>query len=349
MPSTTRQWILNSKPTGLPTLTGRSPTFKLTTTDLPPPTASQAVLKTLIVSNDPAQRTWIVPNADPTRLYMPPVAEGALMPSFALAEVIESGSPNDLSVGSLVVAATGWAEYSLHEIKGLQAVTPIPGLDRGHFHGAFGFAGLTAYYGIKEVAGATSEDTVVVSGAAGATGSMVVQIAKRIIGCKRVIGIAGTDEKCRWVEKLGADVCVNYKKDSFEQDLALATEGFADVYFDNVGGSILDLMLTRMNRDGRIAVCGAISNYNRPDPVGVKNFFEIVSMRLHIHGLIILDYAHKFADVIAELVQAWQDGKIIVDDSMLTVVEAGFEDVPSVWMTLFEGANTGKLCTKLVA
>ncbi|KAL4921470.1 hypothetical protein BDW62DRAFT_219568 [Aspergillus aurantiobrunneus] len=348
MPST-RQWILNSKPTDLPTLTGPSPTFKLTTTDLPSPSPSQATVKTLMLSNDPAQRTWIVPNADPTRLYMPPVPEGAPMASVALAEVVDSGSPNDLAVGSIVLAPTKWTEYSVHEIKGLQVVKPIEGLDLGHFLGAFGMTGLTAYYGIKEVAGTKSDDVVVVSGAAGATGSMVVQIAKKILGCKRVIGIAGTDDKCRWVEKLGADVCVNYKKDSFEKDLAKETEGFVDVYFDNVGGDILDLLLTRMKRHGRIALCGAISNYNSPNPTGPKNFFEVISMRLHIHGFIVLDYMHKFSDVVAELSQAWKEGKIIIDDSLQTVVEAKFEDVPKVWMKLFEGGNTGKLCTKLVA
>ncbi|KAL5343544.1 hypothetical protein BJX70DRAFT_407243 [Aspergillus crustosus] len=348
MPSS-RQWILSTKPTDLPTLTGPSQTFKLTNADIPSPSPTQALLKTLILSNDPAQRTWIVPNADPARSYAPPVAEGNPMSSFGLAEVIESGSPEKLPKGSLVLAPTNWTEYSIHDIKGLQAIKPIEGLDLGHFLGAFGLTGLTAYYGIKIVARAKGEDTVVVSGAAGATGSMVVQIAKKILGCKRVIGIAGTDEKCRWVEKLGADVCINYKKDSFEQDLIKETEGFVEVYFDNVGGSILDLMLTRMKRDGRIAACGTISNYNRPDPTGLKNFFEVVSMRLHIHGFIVLDYLHKFSEVVAELTQAWKEGKIVVDDSMQTVVEARFEEIPNVWMKLFEGANTGKLCTKIVS
>ncbi|KAL4961706.1 MDR family NADP-dependent oxidoreductase [Aspergillus stella-maris] len=347
MPST-RQWLLNSKPTDMPTVTGSNPTFKLTTADIPAPTASQALVKTLMLSNDPAQRTWIVPDADPERLYAPPVEEGTPMASFALAEVVQSGNEKELAVGSLVLAPTKWSELSIHEIKGLQVVKPIEGLDLGHFLGAFGLTGLTAYYGIKEVAGAGKDDTVVVSGAAGATGSMVVQIAKKILGCKRVIGIAGTDDKCRWVEKLGADVCINYKKDSFKEDLTKATEGFVEVYFDNVGGDMLDFMLTRMKRYGRIAACGAISNYNTTDPVGIKNFFEIVSMRIQVRGFIVLDYIHKFGDVVAELSQAWQQGKIVVDESMQTVVEAKFEEVPNVWMKLFEGANTGKLCTKIV-
>ncbi|KAL4762113.1 MDR family NADP-dependent oxidoreductase [Aspergillus foveolatus] len=348
MPSS-KQWILANKPTDFPTLSGPSPTFKLTSADVPKPSSSQALVKTLMLSNDPAQRTWIVPNADPERLYFPPVQEGSPMSSFALAEVVESGAPNELPVGSLVLGPTNWTEYSVHEIKTLQRIHPIEGLDSGHFLGALGMTAITAYYGIKEVVSATKDDTVVVSGAAGATGSMVVQIAKKIIGCKRVIGIAGTDDKCRWVEKLGADICINYKKDSFEQDLIKETEGFVEVYFDNVGGNILDLMLTRMKRHGRIAACGTISDYNRPDPVGLKNFYEVISMRLHIHGFIVLDYYHKFSDVIAELTQAWKEGKIVVDESMQTVVETKFENIPNVWMKLFEGGNTGKLCTKIVS
>ncbi|KAL3443330.1 hypothetical protein BJX65DRAFT_320691 [Aspergillus insuetus] len=349
MPSTTRQWILKSKPTDLPRITGPSPTFELVTADLPKPTKSQAVLKTLFFSNDPAQRTWIDPAADPDRVYMDPVPIGAPMACFALAEVVESGSPGQLAVGSLVVTVSqGWTEYSVQEIEGLRIVQPISGLDYSHFLGALGFTGLTAYYGIKEVVGTTSEDTVVVSGAAGATGSMVVQLAKKIIGCKRVIGIAGSDEKCRWVETLGADVCINYKKGTFKEDLTKATEGFVEVFFDNVGGDILDFMFTRMKRNGRIAACGGISNYNSAEATGLRNFFEVTTMRIKIYGFIVIDYMHRLEEVVTELARAWQDGKIVIDDSMQTIIEARFEDVPSVWLKLFEGANVGKLCTRIV-
>ncbi|KAL2849595.1 hypothetical protein BJY01DRAFT_262206 [Aspergillus pseudoustus] len=348
MPSSTRQWILNSKPTAAPVLDGPNPTFKLTTTALPKPSATQALVKTLMLSNDPAQRTWISAGADPERMYYPPIPEGAPMGSGGLAEVIESGDAEKLPVGSIVVASTNWTEYSVQEIASCRVIQSIEGLDLGHFLGALGLTGLTAYYGIKEVAAATRDDTVVVSGAAGATGSMVVQIAKKIIGCKRVIGIAGSDDKCRWVEKLGADVCINYKKDTFEQDLIRETDGFVEVYFDNVGGDTLDLMLTRMKRHGRIAACGSISNYNKGESAGLKNAFEIISSRLHIHGFIVLDYLHKFAEVVAELVGAWKEGKIILDDSMQTVVDTKFEDVPKTWLKLFEGGNTGKLITRIV-
>jgi NADPH-dependent curcumin reductase CurA len=233
MPSETRQWILNKKPVDLPILTGDDDTvtFKLTTAPLPKPTASQVLLKAFWLSNDPAQRTWIARDAVPERMYMPPIPEGSPMGAHALSEVLESGDPARLPVGSVVLAKSDWCEFSVQEIAACQPITPLPGVRLSHFLGAFGFNGLTAYYGITEVAKATAEDTVVVSGAAGATGSMVVQIAKKLLGCKRVIGIAGSEEKCRWVEKLGADVCVNYRAPTFEQDLIRETPDFVEVYF----------------------------------------------------------------------------------------------------------------------
>ena len=211
-------------------------------------------------------------------------------------------------------------------------------------------AGLTAYYGIKEIARAGKDDTVVVSGAAGATGSMVVQIAKHMLGCKRVIGIAGSQEKIDWVKSLGADDCLNYKDSDFAQKLAKATDGYVDVYFDNVGGDILDLMLTRMKRHGRIAACGAITQYNKGEKDGIKNWFEVVSNRIEIRGFIVLDFvqAGKAGPATADLAQAFKDGKIKIDDKSETVVETKVEDLPKVWMTLFEGANRGKLVSTMV-
>ncbi len=273
------------------------------------------------------------------------------MRAFALAEVIDSKNPK-FKKGDKVIANMGWAEYAVNDPQNLQLqpIQQLEGVNVTHYLGAFGFTGLTAYYGIKEIARAGPGDTVVVSGAAGATGSMVVQIAKKILGCKRVIGMAGSDEKCRWVESLGADVCLNYKKPDFKQQLIEATEGFVEVYFDNVGGEILDLMLSRLKKHGRVAACGAVSNYNTSRPTGLRNWSEIIANRLEIRGLIILDFvaSGKAGEATAEMVKACKEGKITVDESMETVVETKFEDVPKTWMMLFEGGNTGKLVTKLV-
>lgn len=336
----------------MPVLSGPSATFKLITTELPPLQDDQVLLKTLYLSNDPAQRGRISKSVDPARLYAAPVAEGDSMYAYGIAEVIESKSPK-LPKGTLVVVShLNWTEYAVVDSPSCQPTPELPGIGLTHFLGALGLTGMTAYYGLKEIARAGPDDTVVVSGAAGATGSMAVQIAKKMIGCKKVIGIAGTDEKCKWVESLGADVCINYKTPNFQHDLIEVTEGFVEVYFDNVGGETLDLMLKRMARGGRIAACGAISQYNDSRFEGLKNYFEVISMRLEIKGFIVLDFmslSGKRASATQELIAAVEDGKIIIGDQNETVVSTAFEDIPKTWMKLFEGANTGKLITKLAS
>ncbi|KAG9617647.1 NAD(P)-binding protein, partial [Aureobasidium melanogenum] len=176
----------------------------------------------------------------------------------------------------------------------------------------------------------------------------VVQIAKKIIGCKRVIGIAGTADKCKWVESLGADVCINYRDADFKEQLIKNTEGYVDVYFDNVGGEILDLMFTRVKRFGRISVCGSISEYNDSNPPGFKNWFEVIANRLTIKGLIVLDAGARWPEMIKELIDAAVSGKIQVGDANETIVPTAFEDIPKTWLRLFSGANTGKLVTHIV-
>lgn len=349
LPTETRQWLLTNKPTDLPQLSGPNQTFTLKTAPLPALQDNQVLLKSLYISNDPAQRGWITKGVDPERLYTPPVPQDGVMRAGSVAEVLESKS-STYSKGDKVLATTGWAEYSVQDAKHCQRCEDIPGLSVTHYLGAFGLTGLTAYYGIKEIARAGKGDTVVVSGAAGATGSMAVQIAKNILGCKKVVGMAGSDDKCRWVESLGADVCLNYKTSTFKEDLIKATDGYVEVYFDNVGGGILDLMLTRMKKGGRIAACGAITDYNKSERSGLKNWFEVISNRIEIKGFIIFDFVAqgKVPETVKELVTAAKEGKIKVGEENETLVDSKFEDVPKTWMLLFEGANTGKLVTKLV-
>jgi NADPH-dependent curcumin reductase CurA len=180
---------------------------------------------------------------------------------------------------------------------------------------------------------------------------MVVQIAKHLIGCKKVIGIAGGQKKCDWVKSLGADVCVDYKSSTFVEDLKAATDGFVEVFFDGVGGEILDLMLTRMKRDGRIAACGAVATYNSQGDYGIKNWFEVIANRINIKGFIVTDAmeAGKTGDIIQKLVGGVTEGKFKIGPESETVVPTAFEDVPKTWMMLFEGANQGKLVTQLKA
>jgi NADPH-dependent curcumin reductase CurA len=346
----TRQWILANPPHGDPVVEGDDATFKLQTTTLPTPGPNEVLVKTLYFSNDPAQRGWLDPTIDPERLYVPPVKKGEVMRSGAIGEIVTSNDAN-LKPGQLVMGTIGWTEYAVVPSK---AVRPIQadesaGIRPTHFVGALGGTGLTAYYGLVDIARASPSDTVVVSGAAGATGSMVVQLAKHVIGCKRVIGIAGGPQKCKWVESLGADVCVDYKAASFEQDLKNATDGFVEVYFDNVGGDILSLMLGRMKRHGRIAACGAVATYNNMGDSGVKNWFEIISNRIEIKGFIVLDAVEtgRAGAIIQELIKAVKEGKIKIGPETETVVPTQFEDVPKTWTMLFKGRNTGKLVTQL--
>ena len=288
---------------------------------------------------------------NPARLYVPPVQVGEIMRSRNVSEVLDSKS-SKYAKGDIVLGSTGWVDYIVVDASKLERkVDKIPGLSETQYLGALGLTGLTAYYGTKEVARAGPGDTVVVSGAAGATGSMVVQIAKHILGVKRVIGIAGEDAKCRWVESLGADVCVNYKQSDFKQRLKKETPDFVEVYFDNVGGDILDFMLTRMKKNGRVAACGAITQYNKGEKDGLKNWFEVISQRIEIKGFIVFDYLARGTGpaVIGELVQAFKEGKIKLGAENETIVDTKFEDVPKTWAGLFEGKNTGKLLTKLVA
>ncbi|KAF2277065.1 NAD(P)-binding protein [Westerdykella ornata] len=346
----TRQWILANPPKANPVLEGDNATFKLEQKTLPALGSNQVLVKVLYLSNDPAQRGWIQDGVDPKRLYTEPVLKGDVMCAYGVCEVVES-TADSIKKGQLVLATTGWTEYAVLNASECRPVQPDEkaGIRPTHFIGALGGTGLTAYYGLVDIAGAKPEDTVVVSGAAGATGSMVVQIAKHLVGCKKVIGIAGGEKKCKWVESLGADICIDYKASDFESQLKAATEGFVEVYFDNVGGEILDLMLTRMKRHGRIAACGAISSYNAPGEVGIKNWFEVIANRINIKGFILTDaiVAGKTGEMISKLVQGVKEGKIQLGPEVETVVPTKFEDVPKTWMVLFEGGNQGKLVTAL--
>ncbi|CAJ2502387.1 Uu.00g097810.m01.CDS01 [Anthostomella pinea] len=348
--TTTKQWILASKPTGAPILSGPGATFKLQTAELPALQEGQLLAKVRYFSNDTGLRNFIQSTVAPERFYVPTVPLGAPMRSGVIAEVLESASPK-FKAGDLVLDfhLGTWSELVVLDAATSQPLAPLPnGLPLTHYLGAFGASGIAAYTGLYYAGGAKPEHTVVISSAAGATGSMAVQIAVKLLGAKRVVGIAGSDEKCAWVvEQLGAHACVNYKSATFLADLKAATPDEVDVYFDNVGGAVLDAMLTRMKRAGTVAVCGAVSGYNSDEPMQLCNWFELISMRIQIRGFIMLDWMDKAPQIVGELIAAAADGRIKLQDGE-TVVEARIEEQPEVWMRLFSGANQGKLLTKLI-
>jgi len=298
-----------------------------------PAADGEVVIKTLILSQDAANRAWMQ-----GATYRSALSGGDVMASYGIGEVIES-SHGSWSEGDLVTADVGWQEYAT--VSG-DAVTAVPDHDGPLSHGLslLGVAGLTAYHGLINVAGIHAGETLLVSAAAGSVGSIVGQIG-RIKGA-RVIGVAGGDEKCRWVEReLGFDACVNYK--STEQSLrdqlqAVASNGI-DVYFDNTGGDILQTALFAMNMNGRIACCGAVSMYDgkpKPGPFGVPGL--LVTKRLRMEGFIVSDYAHLDADAAHELSLWASQGELTIVEDILD----GLEQAPSGLIGLLAGENRGK-------
>ncbi|CAG9982792.1 unnamed protein product [Clonostachys byssicola] len=347
---TTKQWKLANKPVGTPTITGENPTFTLHTVDLPPVNEGQILVKVLYFSNDAGIRTFIGTTVDSDRLYLPPVPLGTPMRSGIIGEVLESKSEK-FKPGDLIMEfhRASWSEKVVIDAEGVQPVAPLPaGISITHYLGAFGGSGLAGYIGLLNVAEAKPEHTIVVSAAAGATGSVVVQTAVKLLGAKRVVGIAGSDEKCAWVrDHLGAHACINYKSPTFVQDLKAATPDEVNVFFDNVGGAVLDAVLARMAKHSVIAVCGAVSQYNAEEPMALKNWFEVVSQRITIKGFFMFDYLDKVPKAMEVLIGAAAAGTIKVD--IEDVREATIEDVPNVWAAMYSGANKGKSVTKLIS
>lgn len=346
---TTRQWNLASRPVDTPTLSGPDPTFKLETVELPPLESDQVLVKCHYFSNDAGLRTYIGCTVDNDRLYVPPVPLGAPMRSGMIGEVLESTSSN-FKLGDIIMDThqAPWAERVVLDAASIQALAPLPaGLSVTHYLGAFGGSGLAAYVGLLHIAEAKPEHTIVVSAAAGACGSIAVQTAVKILGAKRVVGIAGGQEKCAWVrDHLGAHACVDYKSPTFIEDLKAATPDEVDVYFDNVGGAVLDATLTRMKKHSTIAVCGAVSLYNSKEPMALKNWFEVISQRITLKGFFLFDYMEKIPQAMQEVIAAAADGRIKVD--VEEIIPATIEELPQVWIDMYTSASKGKVMTKLV-
>jgi len=286
------------------------------------------------ISLDPAMRGWL----RDTRSYTPPVQIGEVMRAMGLATVVKVGEGSKLQHGDVVSCVSGWAEYAIVKEEAAQKLHVPPGAQLLDFLGPLGVAGgITAYFGLLDVAKIKAGETLVVSGAAGSVGSLVCQFGK--LHGARVIGIAGTDEKCRWLkEELKIDAAVNYKSPTFESDFKDAV-GYLDVFFDNVGGAVLDLALTRLKKGARIALCGAISQYNAPKPKGLSAYLNLISQRAKIEGFIVFDYADRFPEAVKDISKWIAEGRIMRKYHIVR----GLEKAPEALPLLFTGGNTGKL------
>ncbi|OBA24044.1 NAD(P)-binding protein [Metschnikowia bicuspidata var. bicuspidata NRRL YB-4993] len=326
-------------------------TFKLVDAEVPAVKDGELRIKPLYLSNDPTQRGWIAAGQDPKRSYVPPILKGEPIRSLGLGEVLESKSDKYV-VGDVVTGLLNWSQELV--IPEASVSTKIDKLLPYEWYlSAIGLTGLTAYFGLKKVGQLKEGQTVLISAASGATGSMAVQLAKHFFKASRVVGIAGSADKCKWVESLGADYCANYRDADYQKKLDefIGDEHF-DVYFDNVGGEMLDFALKRTKRYGRVIACGAISGYNDRAKLAVNSWTEIISNRLTVQGFIVFDFASEIPEAVGDIVSVIKAGKVKPEGGVhvedLSGLKNPLEKVPEVWFRLFtEEKPQGKLLTKL--
>jgi NADPH-dependent curcumin reductase len=329
MSQTNRQVRLAARPSGLP----RPADWEFTSESVPAPDTGEFVVAVSHLSIDPAMRGWM--NA--TASYIAPVEIGAVMRAGGIGRVAASEHPG-FDVGDYVYGTFGVQEYATSDGRGvLKLDTSLA--EPTTYLGALGMTGLTAYFALLDTGKAKEGDTVVVSGAAGAVGSVAGQIAK-IKGC-RVIGIAGGPEKCRLVtEEFGFDAAIDYRLPHLRRQLRELAPRGVDVYFDNVGGEILDDVLTCIARGARIVICGAISQYNENQVRGPANYMMLLVARASMTGMLVFDYADRYPEAMAELAGWYRAGRLVSHETVMT---GTVEDFPEALLKLFEGANTGKL------
>jgi hypothetical protein len=330
-----RRLVLAQRPTAMID----SSTVRLEDEPVPEPGPGQALVRVRYLSIDPTIRTWMNDAAG----YVPPIAIGAVIRSAGIAEVVTSRSDH-YREGDLVFGMTGWQDYTIAG-KGATDMQVLPaGTDAPSALNVFGITGLTAYFGLLDVGRVKAGDTVVVSGAAGATGSMVGQIA-RIVGAAKVIGIAGSDAKCDWVvDELAFDAAVNYRTGDVKASLKELCPDGIDLYFDNVGGELLDICLGQLALRGRVVLCGAISTYNSKErATGPANYRNLITKRGRMEGFIILDYADRYPEAQLQLATWIAEGKISHREHLVD----GLERAPEALNLLFTGGNTGKVIVRL--
>ena len=333
MDAVNHQFKLAARPVGLP----KSSDWSFEEEPVRDPGDGEVLVKVLYVSLDPAMRGWI----NEGRSYIPPVAIGEVMRALGAGVVVASNHP-DVAVGDHVTGLLGVQGYVVAHGNAVMKVdtslAPLP-----VYISTLGMPGMTAYFGLLDIGRPQPGETVVVSGAAGAVGGVVGQIAK-LKGC-RVVGIAGGAEKCRYVvEELGFDAAIDYKSENVEAALAEHCPKGIDVYFDNVGGEILDAALAHLARNARVVICGAISQYNATGAMrGPSNYLSLLVNHASMTGFVVSDYGDRYAEGAREMAGWLSSGKIKTRED----VAEGLENFPETLLRLFSGANTGKLVLKV--
>jgi len=331
---TNRQLKLAARPVGLP----KPSDFTLETAPVRAPGEGEVVVKAIYASLDPAMRGWM----SDARSYLPPVGLGEVMRALVAGRVVESRHPA-LKPGDYVTGSTGLQEYAVVDGAQLTKVD-VRAAPLAKHMGVLGMPGLTAYFGLLDVGALKEGETVVISGAAGAVGTVAGQIAK-IMGC-RVVGIAGGPDKCRFVvDELGFDACIDYRAEDVHKRLRELCPGRIDVYFDNVGGDILDAALANLNRNGRVVLCGAISQYNATEGVkGPKNYLSLLVNRGRMQGFIVFDFMARYPEAITRMAGWLEEGRLKGRED---IAEGGLEAYCDVFARLFSGGNTGKLILRI--
>ena len=333
---TNRSWRLRQRPEGIIDEND----LELVTDEIPEIQEGQVLAKTIYFSLDPTNRIWM----SDIDQYMEPVEIGDIMRAGGSLAIVEESKVPHVKVGDIVQGGMhgGWQEYFIIPGEEAAAIPLVESIPLTALISVLGFTGPTAYFGFLDIGQPKKGETVVVSAAAGAVGSIVCQIAK-IKGC-RVVGIAGSDEKCNWLKNdLKVDEVINYKKDDTLKSLKEKCPEGIDIYFENVGGETLDAALTLMNNYGRIPVCGLISMYNDWETPGPKMFRNILMKRLTVKGFLVSDYLDRYAESLEALSEWMAEGKI---QYKVDIVE-GIENAPSAVNKLFTGENTGKLVIKV--
>lgn len=330
-----RQVLLERRPAGVPTLED----FAMSQGVVGVPEEGEVLLKNLYLSLDPAIRGWM----SDKKSYLPPIELGTPVRSGALSEIVESRAEG-WSAGELVQAIAAWEEYSVVSKDSIFGrIKPVEGIALPSMLSVLGGNGLTAYFGLLEVGKPQPGETVLVTAAAGGVGSIVGQIAK-VQGC-RAVGLTGSDDKCRWiVDELGYDAAINYKSGDLRAQIREHCPKGVDVFFDSVGGEVLDAALTRINQGARIVLCGAISQINATTlPPGPSNYLQLLTRRARMEGFVTLDYVSHYDEARARLATWIREGKVRYRDDIVD----GIDKAPAHLLRLFSGEHRGKLMVKL--